>query len=35
MNDNLMTEKFVREIDARLRMMFNAISEGLQYSDVE
>lgn len=35
MKDDLMTEKFMKEVDARLRMMFNAISEGLQYSDVE
>lgn len=35
MKDELMTKKFVKEVDARLRMMFNAISEGAQYTEVE
>ncbi len=35
MEDEIMTEKFIKEVDARLRMMFNAIAEGVNYTDVE
>lgn len=35
MNHELIAEKFKKEVDARLRMMFNAISEGVQYTEFE